>query len=350
MDLKTIEWRNNKIRIIDQTRLPQRLEYVYLDNIKDLRKAIRILSVRGAPALGAAGGLGVYLGIKDFKGKKKEFKRRLRDAALYLVSSRPTARNLSWGIERACNAALNNIHLNIDGIKLLVLRESLAVIKDDIKASRSIGRHGASLIKDKDSILTICNAGILATVDYGTALGVLYRAKEEGRRFRVYICETRPLLQGARLTAWELKKKGIEATVICDNTAASLFKDNMVNKVISGADRIALNGDTANKIGTYNLAILSRHHNVPFYIAAPLSTFDFSLSAGDGILIEERNPQEVSTLLFKRRIAPSGAKVFNPSFDITRHELISAIITDKGIIRPHYGKNIRKYYVNQRSG
>lgn len=351
MDLKTIEWKNNRIKIIDQIRLPHRLEYIYIDNIKDLRKAIRTLSVRGAPALGAAAGLGVYLGIKGFKGKERSaFNRRVKDVAYYLASARPTARNLSWGIERVCNVALMNRHLNIDALKLLMLKESLNVINNDIEASRSIGRYGASLIKDKDVILTICNAGILATVDYGTALGVLYRAKEEGKSFRVYVSETRPLLQGARLTAWELKKKGIEATVICDNTAASLFKDNKINKVISGADRIALNGDTANKIGTYNLAILSKYHNIPFYIAAPLSTFDFSLKGGDGILIEERNPQEVTTLLFKRNVAPFGVKVFNPSFDITRHELISAIITDKGIIRPPYDKNIGKHYVNQGTG
>jgi methylthioribose-1-phosphate isomerase len=270
-----------------------------------------------------------------------EFRRKLESVSSYLASSRPTARNLFWGIERARNVVIKNKGQSITEIKRLILDEALNVIEEDRDSCRKIGSYGAKLIKDQDSILTICNAGILATIDYGTALGVIYSAKAEGKKIKVYACETRPLLQGARLTAWELKKKGIDVTIICDNMAAALMKEGKINRVIAGADRIALNGDTANKIGTYNLAVLSKYHSIPFYIAAPISTFDLSLREGNGIIIEERGQDEVTTLLSKKVIAPSGVKVFNPAFDVTKHDLITAIITDKGIIRPPYTKNIR---------
>lgn len=342
MNIRTIEWINGKIRIIDQTKLP--LEFIQLDirDVNSLWEAIKELKVRGAPALGAAAGLGVYLGIKDSKAKNfPEFSRELDRTARYLASSRPTARNLFWGIERVCSVAVRNKNLSIPKIKSLLFREAQKIVEEDRRSCRAIGRYGAKLIEDKDTVLTICNAGILATIDYGTALGVLYRAKEEGKRIKVFACETRPLLQGARLTTWELGKNNVDVTLICDNMAATLMQQGKIQKVIAGADRIAANGDAANKIGTLGLAVLAHYHKIPFYIAAPTSTFDLKIKSGKEIPIEQRAPEEVTQLFFKQRMAPAGIKVYNPAFDVTPHELITAIITDKGIIRPPYGKNIR---------
>ncbi|MFA5144591.1 MAG: S-methyl-5-thioribose-1-phosphate isomerase [Candidatus Omnitrophota bacterium] len=343
MNIKTIEWKNNSIKIIDQTRLPLELKYFYIKDLKTLWRAIKILQVRGAPALGAAAGLGVYLGIRDLKaGNFTKFNKELNKVIAYLASSRPTARNLFWGLERMRKAALINQDKPISLIKKILFSEARSIIEEDKAACRKIGSYGAGLIKKGQRILTICNAGILATIDYGTALGVIYRAKEQRKNIKVYACETRPLLQGARLTAWELHKKGVDVTLICDNTAATLMKQGKIDKVIAGADRIAPNGDTANKIGTYNLAILSQYHKIPFYIAAPVSTFDLRIKSGKDIPIEERPAEEVTGLFFKRAIAPSNIKVFNPAFDVTPRNLITAIITDKGVIRPPYKKNIIK--------
>lgn len=343
MGLITIAWRNNKIKIIDQTRLPGKLQYLYIGSLKDLWQAIKVMKVRGAPALGAAAGLGVYLGIKNSRARTfAEFKKELEQVIAYLASSRPTAINLFWGLERMRHAAVANKFNPISSIKKALLNEAQKIIEEDRAACRKIAEFGARLIKNNDTLLTICNAGILATIDYGTALGVIYRAFQEGKNIKVFACETRPLLQGARLTAWELKRKGIDVTLICDNMAATLMQQGRINKVITGADRVAANGDAANKIGTYNLAILSRYHMVPFYIAAPASTFDLTIKSGKDIPIEQRRAQEVTELFFKQPIAPKQVKVFNPAFDVTPHNLISAIITDRGIIRPPYAGNIRK--------
>jgi len=343
MNIKTIEWKNNRIKIIDQTKLPAKLEYLYIKDLKTLWRAIKALKVRGAPALGAAAALGIYLGIKNFRAKNfGEFNRELHKTARYIASSRPTARNLFWGIERMCSVAVRNKDKPLLAIKTLLFKEAQKIIEEDRLACRRIGYYGAKLIKDKDTILTICNAGILATIDYGTALGVIYKAKQGGKRLKVYACETRPLLQGARLTAWELKKKGIDVTLICDNMAATLMRKRKINKVIAGADRIAANADAANKIGTYNLAVLCHYHKIPFYIVAPRSTFDLTIKTGRDIPIEERKAGEVTELFFKRPITVKGVKVFNPAFDVTPHNLITAIITDKGIIRPPYRRNIAK--------
>ncbi|MFA4990124.1 MAG: S-methyl-5-thioribose-1-phosphate isomerase [Candidatus Omnitrophota bacterium] len=343
MKITTIAWRDNKIRLIDQTKLPDKLEYIHIDKLEDLWSAIKRLKVRGAPALGAAAALGVYLGMKDVQAKDfNAFSRALARVAGYIAGSRPTARNLFWGLERTRRVVQKNKDKNLFALKKLILKEARKIIAEDRLSCRRLAGYGSKLIKDKDTILTICNAGILATIDYGTALGVIYRAKREGKRIRVFVCETRPLLQGSRLSAWELKKSGIALTVICDNMAASLMQQGKINKVIAGADRIAANGDTANKIGTYSLAALSQYHNIPFYIAAPVSTFDLSAQSGKDIPIEERNRREVSELLFKKRVAPAGVKVFNPAFDVTPHNLIRAIITDRGIIRPPYKRNIKR--------
>ena len=345
MDIKTIQWQKNSIKLIDQTRLPKELEYLFIKDLKSLWYAIKTMRVRGAPALGAAAGLGMYLGVKDSKAKNfAEFAKGLERAAKYIASSRPTARNLFWGIERICSVAIRNKNQSLPEIKKLIFKEAQKIMEEDGIACRKIGFYGAKLIKNNDVILTACNAGILATIDYGTALGVIYRACEEGKHIKVFACETRPMLQGARLTCWELNKKGIDVTLICDNMAATLMKEGKISKVIVGADRIALNGDTANKIGTYNLAILSWHHRIPFYVAAPESSFDQKIKSGKGIPIEERPRGEVTDLFFKRPIAPKNIKVFNPAFDITPYNLIAAIITDKGVIGPPYKRNILKIF------
>ncbi|MCK9595228.1 MAG: S-methyl-5-thioribose-1-phosphate isomerase [Candidatus Omnitrophica bacterium] len=343
MDIRTIEWKCGAIRIIDQTKLPDKFEYLLIKDLKDLWNAIKLLKVRGAPALGAAAALGVYLGIKDSKTRDfKSFAAELDKVIIYLGSSRPTARNLFWGLERMASLAVRNKDKKIGRIKELLFDEAKDIIEEDRKACRLIGEYGQRLFRDNDAVLTVCNAGILATIDYGTALGVLYRAREKGKRLKVYACETRPLLQGARLTSWELSKKGMDVTLICDNMAAALMAQGKIDKVIAGADRICANGDTANKIGTYSLAVLSRYHKIPFYIAAPASTFDLKMENGRQICIEQRSSEEITELFFKKRSAPKGIKTFNPAFDVTDNRLISAIITDKGVIKPPYALNIKK--------
>jgi len=343
MDIRTIEWKNDRIKIIDQTKLPEELEYVYIKDINSLWRAIRTMRIRGAPALGAAAALGAYLGIKDSQAKDfKQFAEDLDKVMKYIASSRPTARNLFWALERIGSIIVRNKEKPIFEIKKLILKEGRMIIEEDRVSCRKISYFGTRFIKNNDAILTICNAGILATIDYGTALGVIYRADREGKNIKVFACETRPMLQGARLTTWELKRKGIDVTLICDNMAATLMRQGKINKVIVGADRIAANGDAANKIGTYNLAVLSCYHKIPFYIAAPVSTFDFKIKTGKDISIEQRPENEVRELFFKQPIAARNIKVFNPAFDVTPHNLITAIITNRGIIKPPYRKNIAK--------
>jgi methylthioribose-1-phosphate isomerase len=311
--------------------------------LEDLWQAIKILQVRGAPALGAAAGLGMYLGIKDYVcADWKKFSQKLNAVAKYLGSSRPTARNLFWGIERIQAVALANKNQPIRKIKQIILEEAKLIMRQDMLACRKIGAYGAKLLKDNSRVLTICNAGILATIDYGTALGVIYSAQAQGKKIKVFSSETRPLLQGARLSTWELHKQGIDVSLIADNTAAKLMRDGQIDIVITGADRIAANGDTANKIGTFNLAVLAKYHAIPFYVAAPQSTFDLKIKNKAGIKIEMRKAAEITSILFKKDIAPKKAKVLNPAFDVTLHQLISGIITDKGIIRLPYAQNIRK--------
>lgn len=345
MGIRTIDWVNNAIKIIDQTELPIRLKYIYIKDLKMLWNAIKELKIRGAPALGAAASLGIYLGVKNSKAKNfNKFIKELNNVARYIANSRPTAKNLFWGIERMRSIALKNKQRPISSIKRMLLKEARKIIEEDRATCRKIGYYGNKLIKNKDTILTICNTGILATVDFGTALGIIYYAKQKGKRIKVFVCETRPLLQGARLTIWELKRIGTDVTLVCDNTAAVLMQQGKVKKIIVGADRIAANGDTANKIGTYNLAVLAKYHKVPFYVAAPISTFDLQAKSGKDIPIEERDRKEITELFFRRPIAPRDTKVFNPAFDVTPHNLITAIITDKGIVNPPYDKNITKIF------
>ena len=343
MQIRTIDWKNDSIRIIDQTVLPAKLSYLELKSVRALWRAIKKLQVRGAPALGAAAALGIYLAVKDSTAKDfKALAVEIDRAADYLGSSRPTAVNLFWGLKMMRQAALENRDKPIEQVKSILLRRAKEIMEEDRAKCRKMSRYGSKLIREGDNILTVCNAGALATVDYGTALGVICFAKDQGKALAVYACETRPLLQGARLTAWELKTKGVKVTLLCDNAAATLMSSGKIDKVIVGADRIAANGDTANKVGTYNVALLAKYHHIPFYVAAPLSTFDLSKRSGKDIPIEQRHSREVTHYMFKKPVAPPGVAVFNPAFDVTPQVLISAIITEKGIIRPPFAKNIRR--------
>jgi methylthioribose-1-phosphate isomerase len=338
--IKTIEWTGDSVRLIDQTKLPGRLEYKETRDYRDVAESIRRLEVRGAPAIGVAAAMGVALGVRGGAAKGMEALRAdVEEAAGVLLATRPTAVNLAWAIERMRRAAADP---SIETPETLVRRlaeEAVAIYEEDRELSRRIGENGAGLIEDGDGVLTHCNAGGLATAEYGTALAVIFTAVEKGKRIRVFADETRPLLQGARLTAWELMQRGIDVTLLCDGAAASAMSRGWVNKVIVGADRIARNGDVANKIGTFPLALAAREHNVPFYVAAPFSTLDPSLPDGSGIPIEERDPAEV-TEIRGVRIAPEGVKVYNPAFDVTPARLVSAIITDAGVFTAPYGESL----------
>ncbi len=333
MPTQTITWKNGKVRIIDQTKLPHRLVYLNIKDVKSMWWAIKKLKVRGAPAIGVAGAFGVVLGTQNIQTDKyKVFKRRLGEIIRYLLSCRPTAVNLAWALARMKKCAEANKSKSIKKIKSALIEEVLRIMEEDKICCRRMAHHGAKLIKNGDCILTHCNTGGLATVDYGTALGVLFEAKKQGKKISVFVDETRPLLQGARLTTWELMREGIETTLICDNMAASLMAKGKIDKIFVGADRIARNSDVANKIGTYNLAVLAKYHKIPFYVVAPISTFDLNLASGKKIPIEQRNPDEVRKIC-GRKIAPENVRVYNPAFDITPARLISAIITERGIIK-----------------
>ncbi|MFH1664786.1 MAG: S-methyl-5-thioribose-1-phosphate isomerase [Candidatus Omnitrophota bacterium] len=331
--IDTIRWRNNGVEMIDQRLLPAKVRYVKCVTAEDVFDAIRVMKVRGAPAIGLAGAYGVYLGVRGSRVKGLgQFRKEIKRVVKYLSGARPTARNLFWALERMSAFSENERDISVRGLKASMLAEAHAMLDEDRKICRQIGRYGGKLIKKGSNILTHCNAGALATGGYGTALGVILDAKDKIRM--VYADETRPVLQGARLTAWELCRYGMPCTVICDNMAAALMADGKVDAVITGADRIAANGDTANKIGTYALAVSARYHKIPFYIAAPFSTFDLSMADGKEIPIEERSFLEVAKIngIF---VTPrnKNVKVYNPAFDVTPAGLITAIVTELGVIR-----------------
>ncbi len=343
MPVTTIEWKDNKIRMIDQTKLPEELTHLEISDIEVLAEAIKSLRVRGAPAIGIAGAFGVVLGVQNFAGEDKEaFFKQLKETSEYLNATRPTAVNLSWAIQRMNRLADANKSQPVAEIKEQLLREAQTIWEEDREICRRLGKHGARLVKDGFNVLTHCNTGALATADYGTALGVVFAANEEGKKLHVYADETRPLLQGARLNVWELMNENIDVTLICDNTAAFVMQQNKIDCAIVGADRIAANGDTANKIGTYNVAVLCEKHGVPFYVAAPYSTIDFNLQNGSQIPIEERAAEEI-THGFGRRTAPLNTKVYSPAFDVTPNDLIAGIITEEGVIEPPYEINLKKH-------
>lgn len=343
MAVSTIEWADGRIRMIDQTLLPTEFKQIYCDDIASVWEAIKSLRVRGAPAIGIAGALGAVLGTWDSTATTYDaFAAELKSATDYLATSRPTAVNLFWALDRINRTAAENSHLEIPALKARLLAEAQEIIEEDRAMCRAIGQHGMALLEENDTILTHCNAGGLATSDYGTALAVMFSAHEAGKNIHVFADETRPLLQGARLTTWELMQAGIDVTLICDNMAAQVMKEGKIQCVIVGADRIAANGDTANKIGTYNVAILAEAHGIPFYVAAPTSTLDFALKTGDEIPIEQRAAEEI-TEGFGKLTAPEGVKVYSPAFDVTPATLVTAIITEKGVARPPYTESLSAF-------
>ena len=340
MKVKSIFFAKNKLFVLDQTSLPQKEKFVEITTIKEAYSALKKLKVRGAPLIGVFAAYALYVSVKDIADSKKLLK-KLKSNASLLKAARPTAVNLFWAIERMLETA-TKVSGSAPEIKKALLQEAKSIHLQDQKLCENIACWGVRLISKKDAILTHCNTGFLATAGMGTALGVIYRAFDKYGDIKVYVDETRPLLQGARLTAWELKKYGVPAVLISDNMAGFLMQKKKINKIIVGADRITKKGDVANKIGTYSLAVLARYHRIPFYVAAPFSSFDLNLKKGENIPIEQRKKEEVRTILRKCPLAPSGIEVWNPAFDITPASLISAIITDRGVIYPPFEKNIRK--------
>jgi len=350
MNTRAVEWKCDNenqlmpgcLRIIDQTLLPGKLEFIDINDIESLWNAIKNLQVRGAPAIGVAAAMGIASAMQNSPAKTiAELHKETISACDYIATSRPTAVNLFRALDRI-KKRINDCsqqNTSVESAKEALVKESIAIGAEDAEMCEAIGRHGASLLKDGDTIITHCNAGALATSGIGTALSPIYFAKNEGKQIRVYADETRPLLQGARLTAWELSRAGIDVTLICDNMAAALMKKEKISAVMVGADRIATNGDTANKIGTYGLAILAKHHKIPFYVLAPTSTFDMNLADGNRIPIEQRPSQEV-TNFGDTSTAPEGIKVFSPAFDVTPAEYITAIVCEKGIAEPDFRKSL----------
>ncbi len=332
-DLQAVLWHNGKVRILDQTKLPEELVLLEISDYQGIVKSINSLSVRGAPAIGIAAAFGVVLAIWDAdEADRTGFLTRANEAIQALKQTRPTAKNLFWALEKMRNAMSKNLSRPLREVKKAMLRQAQQILDDDIHRCKKIGEHGASLLPFRSTVLTHCNAGALATGGYGTALGVIRSAIEQGKKINVIADETRPLLQGARLTTFELMEDDIEVTLITDNMAAHVMKKGMVQVVVVGADRIARNGDVANKIGTYGLAILAKEHKIPFVVAAPLSTFDPDIATGEDIPIEERDADEVRKI-GDSLVAPEDVNVYNPAFDVTPHEFISAIVCERGVVR-----------------
>jgi len=342
--MPSIEWHRGQVRLVDQRRLPQEYSVLAFDDYRDVARAIREMYIRGAPAIGAAAAFGMALAARNSPATTPaELLADLKWAAQLLQATRPTAVNLSWAIEHMLRCAQAQITAGADvgSIANTLLSEAQALADEDVDINRQIGAHGARVVPQGARILTHCNAGALATVDYGTALGVMRAAHEQGKRIHVFVDETRPRLQGARLTAWELTREGIPMTLIADNAAGHLMHTGQIDLVLVGADRVAANGDVANKIGTYKLAVVAQENGIPFYVAAPTSTIDLSVPTGDDIPIEERNAQEV-THIGGVRIAPEGVEVYNPAFDVTPHRYVTGIITEKGVLYPPLEWSLQK--------
>jgi methylthioribose-1-phosphate isomerase len=364
--IQTLSWTGDALRLLDQTKLPTETVYVDITDEKQMWDAIKRLVVRGAPAIGVAAAFGAYLGVRSFAGEPQALMLRLNEVCEYLATSRPTAVNLFWALKRIQATALKAIDCEppaapdtsarqepgplamspTSRIKQSVLAECLAMVEQDAATCRAIGIHGAELLRsirttDAHNILTHCNAGSLVACAYGTALAPIYVGIEQGMRFQVWADETRPLLQGSRLTAYELRQNNVLVTVLCDNMAASLMSSGKIDACVVGTDRVAANGDVANKIGTLGVAILARHFHVPFFVAAPTSSIDLSCASGRDIPIEHRDPREVSHA-FGRQTAPTDVEVFNPAFDVTPADLVTAIITEHGVVRAPYVENLKK--------
>lgn len=338
--IPTVEWKDGIVRMLDQTKLP--LEVVYNDclDYETVARGIKELWVRGAPAIGVSAAMGLALGARQVEANTfDEFWPRFEEICGHMAATRPTAVNLFWAIERIKKFVQDNKDKGLDAIRSLLVEESQRMLDEDIATNKKIGGYGSIFVSNDDNIITHCNAGAIATAGYGTAEGVMRAAVEEGKLIHVYVDETRPVLQGARLTAWELMEEHIPCTLITDNMAGYFMFHDMIDLAIVGADRITRNGDVANKIGTYSLAVLCKEHGIPFYVAAPLSTIDFSMESGALIPIEERNPREVTHVFGKVQIAPDGVKVANPAFDVTPARYVTAIITEVGAFHP---KDIHK--------
>jgi len=343
--IKTIWWKEGKVYILDQTKLPHKEEIIECKNYRKIALCIERMSIRGAPAIGIASAMGLALGARSIKVKTRdEFFKELDAIANRFLRTRPTGANLLWAIERLLNLARKNYKKTLREVKYILEKEAIRMLKEDIKLNKRIGKNGLKLINKPVNILTHCNTGSLATGGYGTALGVIRAAHSRGRIKKVFVGETRPALQGARLTTWELLHDKIPSVLVTDNMAGYLMQKRAIDCVIVGADHIAANGDAVNKIGTYTLAVLAKHHDVPFYVAAPSSTIDMRTHKGGDIVIEERDPREVLELL-RRRIAPPNIAVFNPAFDLTPHKLVSAIITEKGVIRHPDRRKMVRFFV-----
>ncbi len=347
--IKTVEWTKDGVRMLDQRVLPSEETYLMLRSYDEVAEAIRKMVVRGAPAIGVSAAMGIALGASQSVGTSvADLDDDLQYICEVMSKTRPTAVNLFWAIERMRGAFQKHKSLgDVEKVKKALVDEALAIFDEDLAANRAIGAYGGPLIPDGATVLTHCNAGALATAgDYGTALGVIRGARDAGKKIAVIADETRPFLQGLRLTAWELAKDDIPVTVITDNMAGHVMKNGKVDAVVVGADRIAANGDTANKIGTYMVAVLAREHGIPFYVAAPLTTLDLSLATGEEIPIEERDSMEI-THIREHQLGPDGVNVHNPAFDVTPHQFITAIITDKGVARPPYTKSLKKFFEPQ---
>lgn len=331
--------------IIDQTKLPSEVEILHLTEQKDIWEAIYLLKVRGAPAIGVAAAFGIYLAAKQIQAESYEdFYTQFKVAKDYLDSSRPTAVNLSWALNRMEQVVLSAPDKTVPALKALLHKECVAIKDEDVWMCRQIGEYGLTVVNDGDGILTHCNAGQLATSKYGTALAPIHLGRERGMNFKVYTDETRPLLQGARLSAFELFADGVDTTVICDNMASQVMKNGWVQAVFVGCDRVAANGDACNKIGTSGVAILAKYYGIPFYVCGPTSTIDMSIEKGEDITIEQRPAEEVTEMWYEKRMAPEGVKVYNPAFDFADHELITGIITEYGIARPPYTQSLKEIF------
>ena len=332
----TVEWKDGAVRLLDQSRLPEHVEFLDCRDVEAVVQAIRELKVRGAPAIGVTAAMGVALGAQSIAATDyQEFSTALFAICDRLAAARPTAVNLFWAIERMRQKVAALRTESVAALKAALMKESQAILDEDIALCKAMGQHGAALIASGQTVLTHCNAGALATAGYGTALGVIRAAWEQGKKIQVIADETRPVLQGARLTTWELMQDKIPVTLITDNMAGSLMREGKIHLCIVGADRIAANGDVANKIGTYSVAVLAKAHGIPFYVAAPYSTIDLKTKTGAEIPIEQRNPLEVTTIHGSHPVAPNGVAVYNPAFDVTPAELIAGIITERGVFKPH---------------
>ena len=354
MDIDTValDEENKALVIIDQTKLPGTIELISLTEAKEIWDAIYLLQVRGAPAIGVAAAIGMYvLAARYDTTDVNEFYKMFKRDKEYLDSSRPTAVNLSWALNRmdeVCQACIDYKD-SVEEIVSTLHNEAITIREEDIDMCRRIGENGLELIKPGDGILTHCNAGKLATVKYGTATAPIYLGQEKGYNLKVFCDETRPLLQGARLTAFELQESGIDTTLICDNMSAMVMKNGWVNAIFVGADRIAANGDAANKIGTSVVAAVAKQYGVPMYVCAPSSTIDMSTASGDDIVIEERKAEEVTEMWYEKRMAPEGVKVFNPAFDVTDHELIAGIVTERGVARPPFNESLAQMFKDEQN-